>query len=311
MKRKVIQHSPTSLVITLPTSWARKNLVKKGDELNLEENKKELLIRKGEIVRKYFEATIDISNLDKTTILQIIRNLYREGYDKINIKFSKERVPYKKIKGAFLVTEIIHREVNRLIGYEITREKQNFCIVESISEGVQEELPKIIRRIHMLLIDITETLYEATKNNDKAVLKTIHEKHETIIRFINYCLRSGAKELDEKHPITDSQYYLLASMDRVVHLLRSSSKRLLKLNGKPSNELVKTIGKTVEALRLFTRFVYQKKPSIVVEMNNLRYSVEKMITKRPTKLEGEQDLVFYHMRHIHHLLLDISNVIGM
>ena len=49
---------------------------------------------------------------------------------------------------------------------------------------------------------------------------------------------------------------------------------------------------------------------MVVDMNNLRYEVENLITNRETNLEGEQDLVFYHMRHIHHLLLDICDVQG-
>ncbi|MBC8500179.1 MAG: AbrB/MazE/SpoVT family DNA-binding domain-containing protein [Nanoarchaeota archaeon] len=313
MKRKVIQHSPTSLVVTLPARWAKKNYVKKGEEIDLIENSSEIIIRKGLKHKELLEVNIDISALDKTTILHVIRNLYRAGYDKINIEFDKERVPYDKIKGSFLVTEIIHQETRRLLGYEITREKKNNCIIESISEGITEELPTIIRRVHLLLIDIAETLTEAARRNDKALLSTIREKHETIIRFINYCLRSGAKELDNENPITKAEYHRLATFDRIVHLLRSSAKRLLRQEKRASKELIKVMERTVESLRLFHKFIYTKKSTIVKDLNNIRYEVEKIIYNytRPNTDMGEEDLVFFHFRHIHHILLDVCDVRGL
>ena len=45
MKRKVVLHGPSTLTISLPYSWIRKFNIKKGQELNVEECGKELVIK--------------------------------------------------------------------------------------------------------------------------------------------------------------------------------------------------------------------------------------------------------------------------
>jgi len=47
MKRKIVQHGSSSLTITLPIKWVEKFGLKKGGELNVEENGPTLLISTG------------------------------------------------------------------------------------------------------------------------------------------------------------------------------------------------------------------------------------------------------------------------
>ena len=35
MKRKVVQHGPSSLIVSLPNEWIKKNKIKKGDNLDV------------------------------------------------------------------------------------------------------------------------------------------------------------------------------------------------------------------------------------------------------------------------------------
>ncbi|MFH1771113.1 MAG: hypothetical protein ABH828_06190 [archaeon] len=305
MKRKVIQHSPTSLVITLPSKWAKTNSIVKGDEIELLERNNELSIKVGEAKKEFKEINLDISGLDKTTIINMLKNLYRRGYDKINISYNNEKIPY--MKQEFLVTDIIHEEMERLLGYEIVREQKNSCIVANISEGISEEIPVIIRRIYLLLIDMAETMLEGAKTNDLNLIKSVKNKHNTVIRFISYCLRSAVKGTAEP-PINQMEFHRIATMDRIVHLLRSSAKRMLLMENLNSKSLHRVLQETVDSLRLFHKEIYTNNSVLVSEMNKNRYEIDEVMDKDPKCLIGPRGVVMFQLRQIHHLLLDVVDV---
>lgn len=307
MKRKVIQHSPTSLVITLPSKWTKDNSIIKGDEIELLERDNELCIKKYEAKKEFKEINIDISSLDKTTIISMLKNLYRRGYDKINIIYSDEKVPY--MDQEFLVTDIIHEEMERLLGYEIVREQKNSCIVANISEGISEEIPVIIRRIYLLLIDMAETMREGAETNDLHLIKSVKSKHSTVIRFISYCLRSAVKGTAEP-PINRMDFHRIATMDRIVHLLRSSAKRMVMMKTLNSKNLHRVLQKTVDSLRLFHKEIYTNNSRLVSEMNKNRYEIDEVIETNPRCLYGPGGIVIFQLRQIHHLLLDVVDVRG-
>ena len=45
MRRKIVQHGPATLTLSLPSGWAKKWGIKKGSELEVEELGKELRIK--------------------------------------------------------------------------------------------------------------------------------------------------------------------------------------------------------------------------------------------------------------------------
>ena len=307
MKRKVIQHSPTSLVVTLPSKWTRANSVMKGDEIEMLIRDNELNIQIGKTKKEFKEINIDINDLDMTTIINTIKNLYRRGYDKINISYDNEKVNYKDQE--FLATDIIHEEMERLLGYEIVREQKNSFIVENISEGISEEIPVIIRRIYLLLIDMAETMLEGAQVGDISLIKSVKNKHNTVIRFISYCLRSAVKGTTES-PINRMEFHRIATMDRIVQLLRSSAKRMQLVKPLNSKILLKTLQKTIDSLRLFHKEIYTHNSKLVSEMNNIRYEVENMMTENPKSLSGPLGIVLFQLRQINHELLDVVDLRG-
>ena len=51
MKRKIVGLGHNACVLTLPARWLKSNSLKKGDELNVEENGKQLIVLPGQIRR--------------------------------------------------------------------------------------------------------------------------------------------------------------------------------------------------------------------------------------------------------------------
>ena len=60
MKRKVSQVGPATLMVSLPSKWARRYSVKPGDEVDLVEDGPKLIIGAGPVTEA--EISLDLSN---------------------------------------------------------------------------------------------------------------------------------------------------------------------------------------------------------------------------------------------------------
>lgn len=309
MRRKVIQHSPTSLAITLPAEWAKKNRIIKGAEVDVLEQGNKLTVTNSEQKKSLKEIEIDVSNLDRTSIMLSLRNLYRAGYDKIHVVYTRAAFIHHKTGNIVHVSEMIHSKLRKLMGFEIIREQMNSCTIANISEGLSEEIPTVIKRIHLSLIDIAENIFQAAKNKELENLKNMGDKIDTIIRFINYCLRTANKEQDEK-TLSFVEYHSLATLDRIVYNLDSSAKQLFRLKKDVNHKTLQTIQITLEALKIFNKFYNTKNSSLIVELNNKRYELAKVIESKFREFPKEEKIVLFNMMQTHHLLVDIAEVRG-
>ena len=105
-----------------PRSWAKKFDIKKGDELEVDESGNKLLIGTHKDITLN-EVTIDVSNLDRTSILLYLRSAYRKGYDMIIINYTNTTTTHLRTGKDIKVNSIIAEEVRRLIGVEIINQK--------------------------------------------------------------------------------------------------------------------------------------------------------------------------------------------
>ena len=84
MKRKVIQIANSTQLISLPRKWSQKYGVKKGDELEVEDDGSRIIIST-EKAQELGNIEVDISGADRDFLLFLIRSLYIKGYDEIKL----------------------------------------------------------------------------------------------------------------------------------------------------------------------------------------------------------------------------------
>ena len=83
IKRRVIQIANSTQLISLPRKWSLKYGVKKGDELEIEENGSKLTVST-EKVFQVEKIELSIDDLDPM-ILRSVTALYKRGVDEIKI----------------------------------------------------------------------------------------------------------------------------------------------------------------------------------------------------------------------------------
>ncbi|VVB81264.1 Antidote-toxin recognition MazE, bacterial antitoxin [uncultured archaeon] len=256
MRRKVIQIANSTQLVSLPRKWALQHGIKKGDELEIEDYGNKLTVST-EKTAETKPVEIDVTELDRSSIIFLIRGLYKKGYDEIKITWNKPVTTHFRVKQDVKIITAIHTEVHRLTGMEIVQQKENFCILKAISTPSDKELDSIIRRTFILLDDAVKDLIEGARNNDQSLIETIcEEKHDTLTKFVSYSLRILNK-IRKEDLNTHILYHIIANVDKLTDLIKNCGRELLGYDAKLRKETMLLLDKMYNSFALYHELFYK------------------------------------------------------
>jgi phosphate uptake regulator len=304
MKRRVIKQGHNTLTLTLPRKWCETQNVKQGDELEITEEDSSLRIS-ANTEKKASSIKVDISGLDRCSILYSIRNAYRMGFDQIELFFENPTTIYFRTLEKLNVLSIIHYEVNHLVGVEVVDQGNKTCTIKDISSPQPDEFTTILRRSFLLLVNGTEELVESIRTNDKDAVKATEEKHDTITKFVSYCLRLINKGLVVGYKQPPPLYHIIASLDKIADVLKYTARAYLSSNqklGDSATELLKDIS---TSMRLYYEFFYKLDPNRAVEIDKNRDLVLRKLNENHPVLSKEELFIVTLMEGLLEILSDL------
>ena len=305
IRRSVIQIANSTQLISLPRKWSQKYGVKKGDGLEIEENGSKLLIGPEKVIEQK-KIEIDVTGLDRTSILYTVLALYKIGYDEINITFNEPFTIHYRTNENKKVISVIHEVVNRLTGFEIIQQKENFCIIKDISETSNKEFDSALRRVFLLLIDASRDLLEAAKNKNFALADTIEEKHNTVMKFISYCLRILNKKGHPDYKKTIVIYHILSNIDKIVDVLKYAARDLIKFKLNLSKEALPILDGVNNSIEKYYEFFYKFDQNKIKELYENRNRILENIRKISKKLTQTEILYLTSISAILELITDVT-----
>lgn len=304
IKRKVVQHGPSTLIVSLPSRWVKKYNVQKGSELEVIEEDNNLVVGT-DISPKLMEVDINITGLDRTSIMYAIRSLYRSGYDKVNVTFENQVTEYQRIKNNLNVLSVIHTEVNRLVGYEIIKEREKSCVIMDLQETSTKDFDQVLRRIFLLLKDTYQDFLEGIKTNDIISLETIENKHDTITKFVSYCLRMLNKKGYTQLKKTSYYYHIIAYLDRITDIIKYSARDARNYKKKLNPQIIDILEIICHDLNSFYELFYKFDNHKIFEINTNRYKVEKVLRQLPPNIKTTEMVIVVSQFQILEILLDL------
>ena len=185
MKRRVIQLAGRTLVVSIPLDWAKEFGIKKGDELEVSKDGRKLIILTG----NYFESlkgTLKISDFGEF-VQKRISTAYKRGIEELEVRYSNPAV-----------LKDINDSLKYLMGYEIVQQGKGYCVIKNIANTSEGELDVILRRIFLLLLDMSEEGLNAIKEKRFNQLKDIALSEFTNDKLTNVCKRLINKSSDSK-----------------------------------------------------------------------------------------------------------------
>ena len=202
VKRKVIQIADSTQLVSLPRKWAKLNNVKKGDEIEVEENNNRIIISVNKESNPE-RVEIDASNLG-IMLTRCVHALYKRGVDEIRFTFDNPEL-IKKIQ------EAMGKEV---VGFEIIDQGKNHCVAKHVT-GQFEEFDPILRRIFLLLLSMGEDIATCLKKKDYDHLQNIVFLEETNNRFTTACRRYLNRRGHTSPSKTGAMYYIVEDLEKL------------------------------------------------------------------------------------------------
>jgi phosphate uptake regulator len=304
-QRKLIQHGISSLTVSLPIKWLKERGLKKGDSLyvNIEGNKLVLSTAKSLKIEK---ISVDVTKLDRTSILLYIQSLYRFGYNEIEVKFSKPTTIHYRKNERVSISSIVHLIVNRLIGIEIVEQTSNRILIKYITKEAEEDFKVILRRAFLLLKETANNLLEGIRNNDMDLVRTIEEYHDNITKFISYCLRLLNKYGYPDVKKTSFFYHIIATIDKIVDILKYNARDILKYKGKFNKDTIIIWEHINNSIIKYYQLFYNFDFSFVDELSKNRDFVKNLIREKMKKIPQEELMYLTNMKQILEIILDLT-----
>ncbi len=287
MKRKVIQIANSTQLISLPRKWTLKYGVKKGEELEVEEDGSKIIIST-EKVQDSGNIEVDITGLDRDSFMFLIRTLYIRGYDEIKLNFNNQITDHHRLGKKVKVMSEIHTEVNRLTGIEMIQQKENFCVLKVLSESSVKDFDLILRRIFLLLTDSSSDLVKGASKRDKYLVESLEEKHNTITKFMATALRLLNKGGYQDYKKTPLLYHIIESLDNINDILKETARDIVNSNisiSKACDNVLQRISNSIhDYYNLFYKFDFK----LVEKLSSDRYKIlddVKLLSKKLSKDE--------------------------
>jgi phosphate uptake regulator len=182
--RKAIEMGEGTILVSLPKSWVRKNGIKKGDTLAVEElSGRKLLVRPleggGDQPK---EIVIGYPGEELSQVANDVTGAYLLGYDVIRIVGSK--VISREDRAGIKAT------IGRLVGLEIMDEDSKKITMQFLLEPTAIIPERVVRRMSGLLDGMLKDVAEALVRGDSKLMALVGERDDEVDRLYFLLVRA-------------------------------------------------------------------------------------------------------------------------
>ena len=281
MQRKLIQLSPSTSVVSLPSPWIKQNGLKKGDSLSVEINDNKIIVS-AKTTHELNEVQIDISKYKGRLMWVAIDTAYTAGYDSILIKT-------RDAEQSSYMTKV----VRNFPGMMIIDERKNYVHLKSIEDS-STELDKILKRVFNLNLALLEDSIESIKSKEWDDLSRVKYRDYVINSYISYCLRSinkfGYKPF--------SKIGVIHSFLKIIEMLSDKLCSLFKAIAEEKGEYskLKKLSRITDMLKQVRHIHFKYSDESIIKLEEERQELIKSIKKMPlytvSYLKDIEDMFF-------------------
>ena len=295
-----------TLTLSLPRKWCERNKLSEGEEIDVLEKGDHLLLSK-ELSRGRGDVRIDVTRLDRSTIILLILSLYRYGYDKITVTSKQNTVKYYLHNRDVSISSVVQDAVTRLIGAEITSTSKGSYKIEVITEDSREKFDIVLRRIFLLISEMFEGFLEGIKKKDQILMEEVALQHVNIKKFINYARRLlnkfGYKDAEK----TTFYFATVTFLGKIDEMIKNFTGFVLdEKHVHFSKKLFSLLEEIKNSVKMFYESFYKYDVNQIGQMHKKRDLFKRRLYKDYNKFSKDDLFVISTMMQIFDVLLDLS-----
>ena len=300
MKRKLVKQGPQSLVVSMPSEWIKKNNLKKGGEVELQEIANNIVVSGKEIVEPKVREpyVLNIEGKDDALVKRYLTMLYRLGYEEIVITFTKQNIKRLKKEKNTKVEDFISGAHNRFIGMEIIHSERHKIVLKCFTNTNIQELKSGQRRIFLLILSFMENMFDKKYDSQKA--------HDNVAKFINYFFRLLNAIPEASLPNKELLYGFFLIQDRLIDYLQYTHQELCKAKT-ISPKVKKILEELFELYENYYHLFYKFKEEEKVKIIKKRFELSRKIKRG--KFSLPETKVLYEAKFILVIFVDFYEVL--
>lgn len=268
MKRKLVEQGKTTLMISLPISWIRRYHLKKGSEIELNEEKGKIVITPGEPEKR--AISVKIIGLRKT-MKPFVAALYKVGYDKLELEYAAPE-EIKEIQNLLGFT---------CSGYEIMGQNANKILIKNLMKNDAKEFNHILKRAFFFLISNIKNCIEGIEKLDKNILTGVVLRHQSINKYADICRRYvNTNPIELK---VGPFYFILEALEDISYTTKGLADYCLKKLKKVDNKTKTIFIQTKKLLEEFYKLFYSKNFTPIVNEEHFTKVLQLLVKIKKTE----------------------------
>lgn len=291
MRRKVIRQGNNSYTLTLPKRWIESNSLQEGEEVEVDDSGPRLYVTAPTNGKKMLSTTtFDLNGYNDRTIKNILYQSYRKGYDKIIMKIHDDSQ-----KDAIKETV---RET--MLGFDVTEEKDNLCIVENIAEPSSDKYEVILRKIFLIIKQQSEETLEELRSGNISKMSKIEDQRKIVDNYTNFARRVIIKDKIGGPKNSYMIYYSVTFLSIIYHAYYYLYKDMSKhKKGKISKDSLIMLKNAADIFNDYYHAFYKKDISLANEIGLKRDKIlREDLYAMLRKSKGIDNVVIYHAGEI-------------
>ena len=287
-------------MVSLPSRWVRDFELGKGDEVEVEELGKQIVVRNEKEI-KLDKIQIDISNLDERVVVWLLSSLHKAGYDEISVLYDDPKV----IK---VVQELIR---DLFIGFAIVEQTNKRCVIKCVSKNLESEFDATLKRAFFVTQNLGESVYEAAKSGNFESASDLIALEHTNNQLTNFCERILNKRGYKDYKKSNFIYAIVWNLEKIADDHKHICEYLSELKkGRINKQILDLIKKTNDYFKQYFELFYKFDMEKLSNANKVKKAVQKEIMN--IEASKKEFALLHHLNSIIAKITDFSgNIIAM
>lgn len=246
VKRKIVQHGPSTLTISLPAQWAKECNLGKGDELSIERIGQGLLITSDHGI-KLEEKRVNLHGVSSRTVDKAVAALYKRGYSSVILEYETPEQ-----------LEAIYGVLGKgCIGFEVLDDVKGEVHIRNVTEPTPDEFKSIFRRFFFFLLSVAEESVEAAKQGDVVAYQKLILRDESINKLSDFCRRMVNKRGQREYSCDTLIYHIIEQLEKIADEYKMINRYLLTTKITPSKKFIERYEETAKILREYEKIFFK------------------------------------------------------
>jgi len=281
MMRKLVRQGAATLMVSIPSKWAKQHNLGKGSEVEVNDEDSSLIINP---TRKK-DKRIKELNIKKGQFMRRLFYIpYREGYDEINVIFEDSDTMNE-----------INSVVEMMMGFEITDQGANHCTVGTVSVEEEQSFEKVLRRCFLLIKSMAKESNEALQKKEFGKMRAIGDMERSVHRYCEFTMRIINKTWLKPKPEITRTYWIITILKEISDFLAETCNYMYSKKPNISKNYADLYSKVVGLISKLNEIYYKPDTNSLAQFKKTNSSV---VESAKRLVSGNQPIIAHNLLSI-------------